>query len=62
MNLLFQLKDKLPAAYIQQIVVAALIEPVNNSVLLPYGVHEAFLPAFNILRDINEHKHAERYS
>ena len=58
---MFQLKEK-PAAYIQQIVVTVLIEPVNNSLLVPLSVREAFQPVFKILRDINEHKHTERYS
>ncbi|CAB3997477.1 sterol regulatory element-binding cleavage-activating, partial [Paramuricea clavata] len=53
------LKEK-PAAYIQQIILTVLIEPVNNSRLVPYCVREAFQPVFKILNDINEHKQTER--
>lgn len=45
-----------PVAYIQQVVVAILIEPVNTSLLIPHVVHEAFQPAFKIVEDIYEHE------
>ncbi|XP_028415687.1 LOW QUALITY PROTEIN: sterol regulatory element-binding protein cleavage-activating protein-like [Dendronephthya gigantea] len=53
------LKEK-PAAFIQQVIVTILIEPVNNTLILPYGIQEAFKPVFKIVHVLNEHKHTDR--
>lgn len=59
LTLPFQLKEK-PAAFIQQVIVTVLIEPANNTLILPHGIQKAFQPAFEIVHVLNEHKHTER--
>ena len=49
----------MPVAYIQQVLVAVVVQPVNASLVMPYAIHEAFQPVFKIVNDIYEHQ--ERY-